>query len=88
MEQHQSREKYGEEDASTEGKANCLSSSMHRKTYAPLTKSDLGSHDSSDSAVWSMPWVESPKLVGKRENWGLHIMKYQCERQALSSRQW
>ena len=47
MEQHESREKYVDEDASIERALNCMKSSMHTSKCPPITNSDLESHNSS-----------------------------------------
>lgn len=53
MELHESILKYGDTDASDEIEYSCLTSSMHKSTYPPITKSDLDSHDSSGSLrIW------------------------------------
>jgi len=49
MELHESILKYGDTEASDEKEYSCLTSSMHKSTYPPITKSDLDSHDSSAS---------------------------------------
>jgi len=48
MEQLESSEKYGDEEASSVGrKLSCLKYSLHMKRCPPATKSDRGSHDTS-----------------------------------------
>lgn len=45
--QHESREKYGDEDASTKRELNVIRSSTHTSRCTPTTNNDLGSHKSS-----------------------------------------
>lgn len=47
IEQHESILKYEDRGKSEESEQNCMTSSMHKKTYPPITNSDLESHDSS-----------------------------------------
>lgn len=47
MEQLESSEKYGAEEASFGTELSCLKSSLHMKRFPPATKSDRGSHDTS-----------------------------------------
>jgi len=60
MELHESILKYGDTDASVEKEYSCLTSSMHKSTYPPITKSDLDSHDSSVSLRL---WLNICKLL-------------------------
>lgn len=54
MEQHESILKYGELDASDENEYSCLTSSMHKSTYPPITNSDLECHEPSVSLkLWT-----------------------------------
>lgn len=47
MEQLESSEKYGAEEASVSRELSCLKSSLHMKRCPPATKSDRGSQDTS-----------------------------------------